>query len=148
VATKTDLWILDTSVVVAWQFPDEEGHGIARDVIRDVRSTPERYAVPHLFYSECANVLRRKLSHVVEEVRAAVDVLVRFGMPTFALSNDALLRMAELSCTPLGGYDATFVALAEDLGGRWLTVDTRAAKIADEHAVTLRGWARIKSRGG
>ena len=145
-ATRTDdLWVLDTSVVVAWLSPTEDGHSRAVEVIRDVRDRPGRYVVPHLLYSEMANVLARKLERDTARVRDVIVELVRFGLSTLALSEAALLRMTEWSCTGLGGYDATFVALAEDLGGRWLTADGRAAKIADEHAVTVLGWTRIRN---
>lgn len=145
-ATKIEgLWILDTSVAVAWFFENEEQHDAAIEVLRDVRREPNSYVVPPLFYAEVVNVLARK-SNNVDWVREGLATVISFGIRTLMLAEPALLQTADWACKGLGGYDATFVALAQDLGGRWLTTDTRAARIADEHAVTLLGWTRIKNR--
>lgn len=139
-ATRTELWVLDSSVAVAWFSADDAQHARAVEVLQHVRDEPRRYVVPHLFYSEVANVLSRKWGRDAASVRLAIGSLVRFGLATLGLSEAALLRMAELSCSGLGGYDATFVALAEDLGGRWLTADDRAARNARDVALTLDAW--------
>lgn len=61
------------------------------------------------------------------------------GVRTVQLSEAALVRTAYGACGGLSGYDATFVALAEDLGARWLTADERAAEIAGKDlALALR----------
>ncbi len=44
--------MLDTSVAVAWFFLEEPLREAALAVRADLRERPERYFVPHLFYSE------------------------------------------------------------------------------------------------
>jgi predicted nucleic acid-binding protein len=136
-------WILDTSVAVAWFFIDEPLRAAALAVRADLRDHPERYYVPHLFHSELAHVLARKSARDPHFVRQGLALVLRLGIRTVAPSEDALLGLAERVCRGLSGYDATFVALAKDLGAKWLTADVQAAKIAGHAlAVPLVQWAR------
>jgi predicted nucleic acid-binding protein len=134
-------WVLDTSVAVAWFFTDEPFRAAALEVRADLREHPERYFVPHLFYSELAHVLARKSARDPRFVRQGLALILRLGIRTLALSENALLGLAERVSRGLSGYDATFVALAEDVGAKWLTSDARAAKMAGRAlAVPLAGW--------
>jgi predicted nucleic acid-binding protein len=147
VARAEPLWVLDTSVAVAWLFTDEPQHREALRLLGRLREEPERFLVPHLFLSEVVHVLARKSGRDRTFVRTAVDLLVRLGIRTLPLSDRAIGRMADWACRGLSGYDATFVALAEDLGGRWVTADARAARLAGRtHARTLSAWARSAGR--
>lgn len=143
-ATATsELWVLDTSVAIAWFFSDEPLRDGALAVRRRLGEEPERFVVPHLFYAELVHALARKSSRDQRLVSEGLSIVLAVGLRTLSLREPALARTAHWACRGLGGYDATFVALAEDLGARWITADERAARIAGrERAQTLRAWAR------
>jgi predicted nucleic acid-binding protein len=135
------LWVLDTSVVVGWFFTDEPLREQALAVRANLRDEPRRYVVPSLFHAELIHVVARKSGRNLRFVTEALRLTLRLGIRTLALSEAALLRSAHWACRGLSGYDATFLALAEDVAGRWLTADERAAKTAGKrHAETLRAW--------
>jgi predicted nucleic acid-binding protein len=122
--------VLDTSVAAAWFFLDEPSRIAALGVRSQVYSRPGYFVVPHLFYSELVHVVSRKSGSDRQFVERVLAVMISLGLRTLPLSEKALGRLAHWSCLGLSGYDATHVALAEDLGGVWLTLDKRAAKRA------------------
>ena len=134
--------VLDTSVAAAWFFTDEEHHERALEVREDLRDQPRRYIVPHLFHAELAHVLGRKSGRDGVFVKEGLRLVLRLGIATVTLREEAVLRTAHWVERGLSGYDATFVALAEDFSGRWLTADEQAAKVAPKIATTLRSWRR------
>ncbi|MFA5787433.1 MAG: type II toxin-antitoxin system VapC family toxin [Actinomycetota bacterium] len=137
------LWVLDTSVAASWFFTDEAIHLQALAVRAHLRDEPRSYLVPPLFHAELVHVLARKSGRNLRFVRDGLALILRLGIRTLPLSEAALLRSADWACRGLSGYDATFVALAEDVQGRWLTADERAAKVAGrERAETLKSWVR------
>lgn len=138
-------WVLDTSVAAAWFFTDEPLRPQCLAVRDDLRETPDRYVVPHLFHAEIVHVLARKAGREAGFVREALQLLLRLGIRTLPLTEAAILRTGHWACRGMSGYDATFVSLAEDLGGAWLTADDRAAKLAGRgRAVTVARWARTR----
>lgn len=122
-------FVLDTSVVAAWYFTDEPLRAEALTVRGNVRDDPSHYAVPALLHSELVHVLARKSARDEAFVTQGLQLFLRLGVRTMQLSEAALLRTSHWACRGLSGYDATFAAIAEDLGARWLTADERAAKI-------------------
>lgn len=137
------LWVLDTSVAVGWFFTDEPLRERAIAVRAHLRDEPQRYVVPSLFHAELVHVVARKSGRDVRFVTNVLRLILRLGIRTLALSEAALLRSAHWTCQGLSGYDATFLAMAEDVAGRWVTADERAVKVAGKrHAETLRAWAR------
>jgi len=87
------------------------------------------------------HVLARKSGRNETFVNQALHLVLRLALRTLYPSESAIMRMAYWSCHGLSGYDATFVALAEDLDGRWLTADERAVKIAGpKNCQALRAW--------
>ena len=133
-------WVLDTSIAVAWFFTDEAGRDQALAVRDDLKQDPDRYFVPVLFHAELVHVLARKSARNAGFSREALRLVLRLGIRTLPLSEQALVRTTHWACQGLSGYDATFVALAEDLGGRWLTADESAARVAADVAQTLQAW--------
>jgi predicted nucleic acid-binding protein len=146
VGRREDLWVLDTSIAIAWFFVDEPFRREALSVRQHVRDEPRRFLVPPLFHAELVHTLARKSERDVAFVEAGLATILRLGIRSVLLTEGALLRTADWSCRGLSGYHATFVALAEDLGARWLTAEERAAKLAGPAALALRSWNR--SRGG
>lgn len=141
-----DLTVLDTSVAVGWFFTDEPQRRDAVAVRDDLRIHARSYVVPPLFHAELVHVLSRKSDRDARFVADALALILRTGIRTLALSEDALRRTVHWACKGLGGYDATFIALAEDLGGRWLTADERAVKLVGRRVgEPLRGWSRRQS---
>jgi predicted nucleic acid-binding protein len=135
-------WVLDTSVAAAWFFTDEPLRRQALAVRKHLGDQPAHYLIPPLFHAELVHVLARKSGRDLAFVRGALQLVLRLGIRTLLLSEAALLRTTHWACRGLSGYDATFVALAEDLGGRWLTSDERAARAAGhEIAQPLKTWS-------
>ena len=135
------LWVLDTSVAVAWFFTDEPLRDQALGVRGHLRDVPQCYVVPPLFHSELLHVLARKSGRNQQFVTDALRLVLRLGIRTLVLPEPALLRAAYWTCRGLSGYDATFLALAEDIDGRWLTADEQAARASGRRrTVTLRTW--------
>jgi len=134
-------WVLDTSVVAAWFFVDDAAHSRSLMIRAAVRDEPARFVVPSLFHAELIHVLARKSGRDAKFVTDALGLVLRLGIRTIALREAALLRAGHWACRGLSGYDATFVALAEDLAGRWLTADDRAARTAGTRlASRLAAW--------
>jgi predicted nucleic acid-binding protein len=129
--------VLDTSVAAAWFFVDEPHRREALEVRSSLRDSPERFVVPALFHSELLHVLARKSGRDLPFVREALGLLLRLGIRTLSLSDAALAAAARWACRGLSGYEATFVGLAEDLGGRWLTADARAARLVGPRRAVL-----------
>lgn len=134
--------VIDTSIAAGWFLTDDAWRELSLRVRDRIRRYPTEFVIPHLLFPEIVNVLTRRSGRDESFVTGSVQTLLRFGVRTVALSEAALHRTAHWACRGLSGYDATYVALAEDLGGVWLTADERAAKIAGSHAQTLRRWAR------
>ena len=137
------LWVLDASIAVAWFFTDEPSRKAALAVRQDLRDRPGRYVVPHLFQAELVHVLSRKSRRDTAFVDQALRLVLRLGLRSLALSQEAVLRSISWTCdSKLSGYDATYVALAEDLGGRWLTADrTAARRVGASLATSLASWS-------
>jgi predicted nucleic acid-binding protein len=63
------------------------------------------------------------------------------GIPRVGNGHELMRAAAGVPCDwGLSGYDATYVALAQLTGGKWLTADARAAKkVRRSSLVTLLG---------
>lgn len=139
------IFVVDASIVVPWFFTDEPRRAHALLAREAVHHQPKHFVVPPLFHSEFVHVVARKSGKNEQFVKEALALLLALGLRTVFLSEAALLRTAHWACRGLSGYDATYVALAEDLGGLWLTADERAAKIAGrKFARILGGWVRAR----
>ena len=135
------VWVLDASVAVKWFFVDESLRGKALAVREALATRPAEFVIPHLFHSELVHVLARKSAHDLQFVRQALDLVGRLGTSTIGLSEHSLQVVADLACDGFSGYDATYLALADDLGGLWLTADARAASRAGPaRALGLDSW--------
>ena len=87
------------------------------------------------------HVLHRKSGGDGDFTRAALEMLLRLGFRTLALSDTGWQAAAAWCQRGLTGYDATHAALAEELEGKWLSADTRAVRrVGSEHAVALDDW--------
>ncbi len=131
------LRVLDTSVVVAWFFLDEPDRRPAIKLRQVLEQEPTRFVVPPLFHAEFVHVMARKSGNDPSFVASGFELVLRLGLRTVALPKGAMQRTVHWACSGLSGYDATFVALAEELGGVWTTSDRSAVKRAGDHAEVL-----------
>ncbi len=139
--TNDDLFVLDTSVAVGWFFLDEPHREQCLGVRDAVRERPESFIVPSLFYSEFVHVLARKSACNEAFINEALRLILRLGLRVLLPSQSAMVRLVHWSCRGLSGYDATFLALAEDVHGLWLTADEKAIRSAHgKNCRALREW--------
>jgi predicted nucleic acid-binding protein len=120
-------WVLDASVAVKWFFTDEPLRSQALAVRAHIANRPDTFFVPHLFITELVHVLARKSGRDEAFVCSATDLVVRLGLRTLGLSVDGVTRAVSWTCRGLSGYDATYLALADEVSGRWVTADAAAA---------------------
>ena len=136
------IWVLDASVAAKWFFADEARRAQAVAVRAALVAGPELFVVPHLFFSETAHLLGRRSGRDRAFCAKGMGLLLRLGLRTLGLSEGGWRRVAHGVASGLTGYDATYVALARELGGRWITDDTKAAELIGERwACRLADWA-------
>jgi predicted nucleic acid-binding protein len=126
------LIVLDSSAATDYLARLDPGEWVAEQLLRD----PDLHA-PHLLDVEVVNALRglvlqRRLS--LRAARAAVDDLADLDLVRYP--HLALLDRIWTLRGPLTAYDATFVALAEELGATLVTTDRRQANAAQRYVTT------------
>jgi len=117
--------VLDASVVLKW-FVNEADSGQALKLREEFYSGEREIVVPDLLLFEIANALRYNPTFSTKEIQEALDTLFGIGIgiitPTFSLLSKAVELAGEFDLTC---YDATYLALAEDLGLEFITADER-----------------------
>lgn len=119
------IWILDSSVALRW-FLKEEAHPNADRVLKGLMEQPESFAVPELFAFEVYSVLERLHPSGLEAFRQGVIPLLQGGLLRFPMTEQLAVSAHRFVRMGLTGYDACYVALAQDLKGIWLTFDQKA----------------------
>jgi predicted nucleic acid-binding protein len=120
--------VLDASVLVKW-LVDEPGRDRALAVLADVVERPRGFAVPALVWYELTHVLPR-VTKDLEATSRNLEKIAHLGIPCFSATPERCARAMRLAGRAgLSGYDAHYVALAEELEGCWLTFDARAARL-------------------
>ena len=92
------------------------------------------FAVPELFAYEVLSVLYKH--HPMAQTVFAEDIarLMRSGILRYPMTENIYTRADRFIRMGLTGYDAVYVALAEELDGIWLTFDSKAhARIESEN---------------
>lgn len=125
-------------------FHDEPARAAAIAVREDLKRSPGTYVVPHLFLAEFIHVCTRKSGRDAHFVADAVDLFLDLGVRTVGLSKAGLRRATEWACKGLSGYDAIFVAVAEETGGSWITADVQAARVVGRRFATLLGRRNLR----
>lgn len=134
--------VLDASVAVKWFVDGEPLVREARSVLLTIQDDPRGFVVPELFMNEVLAVLARMPGATTEQVAEALQLLAALGLHRVANGHDLLATAARFAVGwGLSGSDATYVALADLVGGQWLTADERALK-----RVRKRGLARLLAR--
>lgn len=121
--------VLDASVALKWLIADEPGRPAALAVLAAIERSPERYAVPELFFNEMLAVLCRRTTESELRLREHLSGIEQLGLTRIHNGHELLgmaLHMAR--AWSVSGYDAVYLATAQLLGGTWLTADGQAAK--------------------
>jgi len=117
--------ILDASVVLKW-FVNEEDSSHALNLREEFYAGKREIVVPDLLLFEIANALRYNPSFSTKEIRESLDTLFGIGIeiitPTLSLLGKTVELAEEIDLTC---YDATYLALAEELGFEFITADER-----------------------
>jgi predicted nucleic acid-binding protein len=125
--------VVDTSIALAWGFPDERS-ATADRFWSEVQSGA-RLHVPPLWWYECANalVVARRRDRITEGQAATLgDLLASLPLTTSErpLGDDmARLRLQAEACG-LSAYDAAYIDLARRLRAGLATLDERLADAA------------------
>jgi predicted nucleic acid-binding protein len=121
------LRVVDTSVVIKWYIDGEPDSDSARRLLLGV----PHFAVPDLMFAEVANVLWKKVQRgeITEERATAITRLLPDGpfeiYSDYELMPEALRIAVKYSIT---AYDASYVALAIDLGVEFATTDRKLSR--------------------
>jgi predicted nucleic acid-binding protein len=130
------IWVIDASVAVRW-FINEEAHPLADEVLEQVISEPEKFAVPELFAFEVFSVLLRVHPNGLEVFRKGIIPLLQGGIFRQPLTESLAVKANRFVKLGLTGYDACYAALARDLKGRWLTFDKKAHELIQEEKASF-----------
>jgi predicted nucleic acid-binding protein len=131
-------FVIDASVATKWFLP-RSGEPLAEEASRLLAGYADgrfRFAVPDLFWAECANILWK----AVRQGRCARDVaeeailaLKNRSLPTTS-SQDLLEEAFSIAATfDRTVYDSLYVALAVRLKSEFVTADERLANALAAH---------------
>lgn len=133
----SDVLVLDASAAIAILLNDEGAEAVDR-VIRRGRLRGVQLVVPELFWIETANTLGRRHGQPLDVILEAVATLDRMALVTVHTDRAGVLVMtAAMLSHGLSAYDATYLALAETLDAKLLTLDRRLASAAGSRAVDI-----------
>jgi predicted nucleic acid-binding protein len=120
--------VLDASVAIKW-FVTEEGSERAFAYLEQLIEAPLNFFVPELFYFELANILNRLLFGCEDPRYELFSRLLHVGVNRVSFTPEFVPVVAKFQAAGLSGYDASYVALAELVSGRWVTADKKAANV-------------------
>ncbi len=131
------MFVLDTSVAMAWCFEDEATG--ATEAVLD-RLSDEQAAVPSIWPLEVANVLlvgerRGRLSEA--QASRFLELLTQLPIDVDGSATDMAGLVATGRRHTLSSYDASYLMLAERLGLALATLDRPLAKAARKSGVEL-----------
>jgi predicted nucleic acid-binding protein len=131
------VFVIDTSITMAWCFEDEAG--AATEAVLD-RLREDQAVVPPIWPLEVANVLlvaerRGRLSEA--QASRFLELLVRLPIDVDDSPTDTSGIVATGRRHMLSSYDASYLLLAERLGASLATLDQALAKAARKAGVQL-----------
>jgi predicted nucleic acid-binding protein len=130
-----DRLVLDASVAIAIDRAEPAAPAI-RVVLADQLTAGGEIVVPDHFWLEFVNVLMRRHRRAPIEVIEAVRELDDLGIVTYEIDRPLLmLALERMHSGGLSAYDAAYLALAEVVDGRLLTLDSRLAAAAGDRAI-------------
>lgn len=132
------LFVVDASVAAKWFLPPS-GEPLADEALRLLDGYAQgrlRFAVPDLFWAECANILWKAVRQgrwtrsAAEEAVLALQARSFPTTPSFELLDDAFSIATTFDRTV---YDSMYVALAVRLKADLVTADERLANALAAH---------------
>ncbi len=125
-------YILDASVVIKW-YVKKSKHPNADLIMEKLINEPNNFAIPELFPYEILSVLYRHHPEAQQIFDRDINRILHSGILRYPMTENIYTRADRFIRAGLTGYDAVYVALAEELKGVWLTFDVKAhTKIASE----------------
>lgn len=118
-------YVVDPSVSIKW-FIKEASHSNADRVLEAMVRNPESFAVPELFLYEMFSLLNKHHPKAADVFGPDLERLIRSGVLRYPMTNNIYARASRFIGFGLTGFDAIYPALAEEIGGWWVTFDTRA----------------------
>jgi len=120
--------ILDASVAVKW-FVEEEDSKKAQEILSQVLTHPEDFAVPELFLFEIANVLYILSKGDTDLYKDLFDTLCSLPIARYPITAEFHSEIIIFQKLGLTAYDASYAALALLCKGTWLTADKKAVSL-------------------
>lgn len=119
--------VIDTSVVLKWFHPDEDGASAAIELLREHERDETVLVAPADLPIEVINVLTYRGAGI-DEAEHAVRLLTDLGLLIAPVDESLLVDAARIANTEkIALYDAAFVALAARLDAELVTADRRQA---------------------
>lgn len=117
--------VLDASVALKWFIDEEESHK-ARRLMRSIKEGKVSVYVPPIFPFEVANILSLKENISSELLFSSIRSLYSLGLQSGINSEEFLEKSVQVSRDfKITVYDASYVALAQDLKIDFLTADKK-----------------------
>lgn len=117
--------VLDASVALKW-FIDEDKSSEARRLVRLIKQDKVSVYVPPIFPFEVVNILSLKENISSQSLFASIGFLYSLNLRPGINSEEFLVKSATLSKNfKITVYDASYVALAQDLKIGFLTADKK-----------------------
>lgn len=129
-------YVLDASVAARWFIKDNEQHN-AELVLKKLIKEPECFAVPELFTYEILSVLYRHHPDAQLIYKEDIDRILHMGILRYPMTDNIYTRADRFIKIGLTGYDAVYVALAEELEGLWLTFDIKAHNLIANEGLSV-----------
>ena len=133
----------DASVLAKWLLVDEEDAPVALRLRNAHLSGTVVLAVPALVLYELASVFAKRRAVPLSAAREFLTLVGSLEIPVIQPAPSAIGAAMELARqSGVSLYDAVYVQMAQDIGGFWVTADTRAvaALPPDAPAMTLSAW--------
>lgn len=117
--------VLDASVVLKW-FVNEPDSALSISIREKFYAGKMEIVVPDLLLFEISNALRYNPTFTSKEIQEALETLFGMGIqiitPTLSLLGKTveLAEVFDVTC-----YDATYLALSEELGFEFITADEK-----------------------
>jgi predicted nucleic acid-binding protein len=118
-------YILDASVAIKWYVKGTE-HPNADIIMEMLIEKPNNFAVPELFSYEMLSVLYMHHPEAKQIFDKDINRILHSGILRYPMTENIYTRSDRFVKAGLNGYDAVYVALAEELNGVWLTFDVKA----------------------
>lgn len=126
--------VVDTNVIAYLYLPGEFSNAAEALLRQDTE-----WAAPRLWRSELRNILagylRRQLLSFEQVCQVQTEAEALLADTEFEVTSDAVLRL--VTASDCSAYDCEFVALAEQLGTRLVTMDKKLLKAFPTIAVPL-----------